>query len=138
MQLILSKNFLPHHSNNLWLNLASFLKRKKAIFSLPYPNIAWDWHRLFTLSLFVLATFILISPEASAVVPDGEMTPSTLRLNALLSGNIMNVIMGIGIAASVVFAFMKSSLIPLGIGISSGVLYGFAKTWIDAVFALCV
>ena len=90
------------------------------------------------LALFVVTAFVLSPPEAFAVVPNGEMTPSTLRLNTLLSGNIMNVIMGIGIAASVVFAFMKSSLIPLGIGISSGVLYGFAKTWIDAVFAVCV
>ncbi len=90
------------------------------------------------LALFVIAAFILSPPEAFAVIPDGEMGTSTGRLNALLSGNIMNVIMGIGIAASVVFAFMKSSLIPLGIGISSGVLYGFAKTWIDAVFTVCV
>ncbi|MBY0501654.1 MAG: hypothetical protein K2P93_06600 [Alphaproteobacteria bacterium] len=88
--------------------------------------------------LFILAAFVLISPEVLAVNAQQEMGASTQRLNTLLSGNIMNVIMGIGIAASVVFAFMKSSLIPLGIGISSGVLYGFAKTWIDAVFAICV
>ncbi len=97
-----------------------------------------DRHKLFMLFLFALAAFVLSTPEAFAVNAGAEMGASTQRLNGLLSGNIMNVIMGIGIAASVVFAFMKSSLIPLGIGISSGVLYGFAKTWIDAVFTICV
>ena len=91
------------------------------------------------LSFFVvLAAFSLCPPDAYAVNAQGELGASVGRVNTLLGGNIMNVIMGMGIAASVVIALMKSSLIPLGIGISSGVLYGFAKTWIDAVFALCV
>lgn len=138
MKTILSKNLLTYRSKDMQVKLASLFKRQKAIFSLSFPNIESKQHKIFMLFLFVLATLVLISPEVLAVNAQQEMGASTQRLNTLLSGNIMNVIMGIGIAASVVFAFMKSSLIPLGIGISSGVLYGFAKTWIDAVFAICV
>jgi hypothetical protein len=138
MKTILSKNLLTYRPKDLQLKLASLFKRQKALFSLPFPDTASKQHKIFMLFLFVLATLVLISPEVLAVNAQQEMGASTQRLNTLLSGNIMNVIMGIGIAASVVFAFMKSSLIPLGIGISSGVLYGFAKTWIDAVFAICV
>lgn len=138
MKPILSKNLLTYCSKDLQVKLASLFERQKALFSLPASNIARNQQKFFMLFLFVLAIFVLISPEVLAVNAQQEMGASTQRLNTLLSGNIMNVIMGIGIAASVVFAFMKSSLIPLGIGISSGVLYGFAKTWIDAVFAICV
>lgn len=138
MKTILSKNFLTYRPKDLQLKLASLFKRQKALFSHPVSNTVSKQHKIFMLFLFALATLVLISPEVLAVNAQQEMGASTQRLNTLLSGNIMNVIMGIGIAASVVFAFMKSSLIPLGIGISSGVLYGFAKTWIDAVFAICV
>ncbi len=86
----------------------------------------------------VLAVFTFYSSAAYAVNANGELGASVGRINTLLGGNIMNVIMGIGIAASVIIALMKSSLIPLGIGIAAGILYGFAKTWIDAVFVLCV
>ena len=86
----------------------------------------------------VLAAFTFCPSEAYAVNAQGELGASVGRVNTLLGGNIMNVIMGIGIAASVILALMKSSLIPLGIGIATGILYGFAKTWIDAVFVLCV
>lgn len=92
-----------------------------------------------TLSLLTIAaTFVLSIPEAYAVNAQNEMGASVTHLNTLLGGHIMNAIMGIGIAASVVIALMKSSLIPLGVGIGAGILYGFAKTWIDAVFTLCV
>ncbi len=92
-----------------------------------------------TLSFWaVIATFVLYVPDACAVNTSAEMGASVKNLNDLLGGHIMNAIMGVGIAASVVVALMKSSLIPLGVGISAGVLYGFAKTWIDAVFTLCV
>ena len=91
------------------------------------------------LSFFAdIAVFTLCPSEAYAVNAQGELGASVGRVNTLLGGNIMNVIMGIGIAASVILALMKSSLIPLGIGIATGILYGFAKTWIDAVFVLCV
>ncbi|MBP9776865.1 MAG: hypothetical protein KBD36_03370 [Alphaproteobacteria bacterium] len=91
------------------------------------------------LSFFAaIAAFSLCQPDAYAVNAQGELGASVGRVNTLLGGNIMNVIMGMGIAASVVIALMKSSLIPLGIGIATGILYGFAKTWIDAVFVLCV
>jgi hypothetical protein len=88
--------------------------------------------------LAAIAAFTLCPPDAYAVNAQGELGASVGRVNTLLGGNIMNVIMGMGIAASVVIALMKSSLIPLGIGIATGILYGFAKTWIDAVFVLCV
>lgn len=92
-----------------------------------------------TLSLLTIgAAFVLSTPEAYAVNAQTEMGASVTRLNTLLGGHIMNAIMGVGIAASVVIALMKSSLIPLGVGIGAGILYGFAKTWVDAVFALCV
>lgn len=92
-----------------------------------------------TLSFFAaIAAFTLCPPDVYAVNAQGELGASVGRVNTLLGGNIMNVIMGIGIAASVILALMKSSLIPLGIGIATGILYGFAKTWIDAVFVLCV
>ena len=92
-----------------------------------------------TLSLLTIgAAFVLSAPEAYAVNAQTEMGASVTRLNTLLGGHIMNAIMGVGIAASVVIALMKSSLIPLGVGIGAGILYGFAKTWVDAVFALCV
>lgn len=91
------------------------------------------------LSFFAaLAAFSLCPSDVYAVNANGELGASVGRVNTLLGGNIMNVIMGIGIAASVILALMKSSLIPLGIGIAAGILYGFAKTWIDAVFVLCV
>lgn len=94
-----------------------------------------------SLALFFCAALVAVTvcPSAAyAVNAQGELGASVGRVNALLGGNIMNVIMGMGIAASVVIALMKSSLIPLGIGIATGILYGFAKTWIDAVFVLCV
>lgn len=89
-------------------------------------------------SLLGIAALSFCASGANAVNAQGELGASVGRVNALLGGNIMNVIMGMGIAASVVVALMKSSLIPLGIGISTGILYGFAKTWIDTVFVLCV
>ncbi len=138
MKTIIQKNILFHHLSDSESKLSSSLKRKKGDPFLSSSGIIRDQHKLIILFLFVLTTFVFSLSEAFAVNVQQEMGASTQRLNTLLSGNVMNVIMGIGIAASVVFAFMKSSLIPLGIGISSGVLYGFAKTWIDAVFTICV
>ena len=138
MKTIIQKNILFHHLSDSESKLSSSLKRKKGDHFLSSSGIIRDRHKLIILFLFVLTTFVFSLSEAFAVNVQQEMGASTQRLNTLLSGNVMNVIMGIGIAASVVFAFMKSSLIPLGIGISSGVLYGFAKTWIDAVFTICV
>lgn len=138
MKTIIPKHTLFHHFSDSESKLSSSLRIKKREPSLTSSSIIRDRHKLIILFLFVLTTFVFSLSEAFAVNVQQEMGASTQRLNTLLSGNVMNVIMGIGIAASVVFAFMKSSLIPLGIGISSGVLYGFAKTWIDAVFTICV
>ncbi|OJW46255.1 MAG: hypothetical protein BGO67_08540 [Alphaproteobacteria bacterium 41-28] len=102
-------------------------------------NKKFNPHTLLSLSILAGAISLMLSaPEAYAVNSSTEMGASVTRLNNLLGGHIMNAIMGVGIAGSVVIALMKSSLIPLGVGIGAGILYGFAKTWIDAVFTLCV
>jgi hypothetical protein len=128
----------PYLFSNQSARKSTFMMMKRKYDFLFSQNVRTKGEQLFLLLFLTLVAFLFTSPEAFAVNAGAEMGASTQRLNTLLSGNIMNVIMGIGIAASVVFAFMKSSLIPLGIGIGSGVLYGFAKTWIDTVFALCV
>jgi hypothetical protein len=78
------------------------------------------------LSFFAaIAAFSLCQPDAYAVNAQGELGASVGRVNTLLGGNIMNVIMGMGIAASVVIALMKSTLFLLALGLR---VYGFAKT----------
>ncbi len=104
---------------------------------MPNPNPSLSFPLVLSF-LLVTTAFLLCSPESYAVNAAGEMGASVTRVNTLLGGNVMNAIMGIGIVASVVISFMKSSLIPLGIGMGTGVLYGFAKTWINTVFAVCV
>lgn len=95
--------------------------------------------RVFAISLGLAAlALILSSPEVLAVDADGEMGASTRRIDTLLNRNIMHVVMGAGIASSVIFSFYKQSFVPVGVGVGSGVLYGFARTWVDAVFALCI
>lgn len=93
----------------------------------------------FMLPLFVIGLAYALSPsEAFALNAGQEMGASAQRLHNLINGNVMHVIMVVGIAASVAMSFYKSSFVPVAVGVGAGVLYGFAQTWIDATFAICV
>jgi hypothetical protein len=103
------------------------------------PSLELTPSRAFALSLGLAAlAFILSSPDVLAVDADGEMGASTKRIDTLLNKNIMHTVMGAGIASSVIYSFYKSSFVPVGVGVGAGVLYGFSRTWIDAVFAVCI
>lgn len=118
-------------------NPKSFHLKEGLILKAPALNLTPS--RVFAISLGLAALALLLSsPEVLAVDADGEMGASTKRIDALLNKNIMHTVMGAGIASSVIYSFYKSSFVPVGVGVGAGVLYGFARTWIDAVFAICI
>ena len=90
------------------------------------------------MTLSVMATFLCTSPDALALLPGQEMGASALALHNLINGNVMHVIMIVGIAGAVAMSFYKSSFVPVGVGIGTGVLYGFAQAWITSTFTMCV
>ena len=91
-----------------------------------------------SLAALSLGSLILSNSTAFALNAGAEMGASAQRLEALLNGNVMHVIMLVGLAVSVVMSFYKSTFVPVAVGIGAGVLYGFAITWVQATFAMCV
>ena len=92
----------------------------------------------FLLSFCLVAVACLAtSPDTLALNAGQEMGASVQRLDTLLQGNLMHAVMGVGIAASLMMALFKASVVPVMVGVGSGVLYGFANTWINTTFACC-
>src|SRR5258708_7371049 len=70
-----------------------------------------------------VAILIFTSPDAVALNAGQEMGASVQRLDTLLQGNLMHAVMGVGIAASLMMALFKASVVPVMVGVGSGVLY---------------
>ena len=101
-----------------------------------YTNIMR--RRVIPSAFLALTTLLFTASNALALNAGNEMGASAQRLANLLNGNVMHVIMIVGLAVAVVMSFHKSTFVPVVVGIGSGVLYGFAHTWIGATFAVCV
>ncbi len=90
------------------------------------------------LPLSIAALVLLATQDAMALNAGAEMGASANRLAQLINGNVMHVIMLVGLSVSVVMSFYKSSFVPVAVGIGAGVLYGFAYTWVNSTFAMCI